>query len=80
MRNQRITGQPLKGGRLNTKASQTITETVSIAGAGGDEFGLGHSGEWHEVTISHTGQATFGIEDMRVLGRKLAQAVGLAAV
>jgi hypothetical protein len=39
-------------------SSQTRTQTVSLVGAERTLFDVARSGEWHEITLTHTGAAT----------------------
>jgi len=47
-------------------SSQSVTKTVSVAGDKGTEFFVGRAGESAEITVTHTGAATFSIQDMRL--------------
>jgi len=42
---------------------QTKTFTVPLDGAAEHTFIVNLGGQWHEVTLTHTGEATFGISD-----------------
>lgn len=53
-------------GRDSSGVTQSVTKTPSIVSQRGDEFYVGLGGEWHEITLTHTGSASWAVLDMRM--------------
>jgi len=61
-------------GHDQLRSDQVVTRTVPLTNEEGEEIFIGRAGEWAEVTLTHTGQSRFRIQDLRVVGAKVAQA------
>ena len=49
--------------------TQVVSQSVSLVNSQGTEFMVGRMGEWHQVTVTHTGAAQGSIQDIRLKAR-----------
>jgi hypothetical protein len=61
-------------GRDAPNTTQVVNKTVSLTNALGTEFMVARMGEWHQVTITHTGAAQGSIQDIRLKAKAMGDA------